>query len=91
MTPQYGLSGVFFQIDFVHLSDDFLIVVVTAGTANMVRPFQFTAIRAFIGVCRNKRIMRAAIVAAGFRYFVLLDSHVSTFSFNQHGAYPRKE
>ncbi|VCU59038.1 hypothetical protein EPIB1_1936 [Tritonibacter mobilis] len=44
-----------------------------------MRTTQFTAVGAFVRVCSNQSIVRAAVVAARFGYFVLLDSHVSTF------------
>ncbi len=45
----------------------------------MVRTLKLSAVLAFVWVCRNERVMSAAIVAARFGYFILLDSHVSTF------------
>ncbi len=44
----------------------------------MMRALQLTAVVAFVGVCRDKGVVGAPVVAAGFGYFILLDSHVST-------------
>ena len=54
----------------------------------MVRAAQFAAGRALVRVRSNQGIVRAAVVAARFGYFVLLDSHVSTFVYLGLGAAP---
>ena len=44
----------------------------------MVGALELATVVALVGVCRNERVMRAPVIAAGFGYFILLDSHVST-------------
>src|SRR6056297_19248 len=72
------LSRVVFQVDLVNEAHDFAISVVAAGGTDVMRALQLAAIGAFVRVARNQRVMRAAVVAARFRYFVLLDGHVTT-------------
>ena len=79
MDKKTDLRRVFVQVDIVGQGDDFLVVIVTAGRANVMRALEFAAIGAFVRVNSNQCIMRTTVVAARFGYFVLLDSHVSTF------------
>ena len=70
-----GLGCVFVQLDLVDHRYDFAVCVVAAGRADVMRALQLTAVRAFVRIRCRKRIVRAAVVAARLRYFVLLDSH----------------
>jgi hypothetical protein len=55
---EYGrLCRVFVEIYFLSRRNDFAIIIVTTGCANVVRALKLTAICAFIWVCRNKCVM----------------------------------
>jgi len=77
--PVTEKSGcVFVQIDFVSSCHDFPIGIVAACATHVVGALQLAAVGALVRVCRNQRIMGAAVIAARFRNFVLLDGHVAT-------------
>ena len=89
MSVGRDLRCVFF--DFVDHSDDFFFTIVAAGGANVVRTLQLATARTFVRVCSNQRIVRTTIVATRLGYFVLLDSHVSTFVFRAYRADPEAD
>ncbi|KPD11449.1 hypothetical protein AN476_15585 [Phaeobacter sp. 11ANDIMAR09] len=73
------LCRVFVDFDFVVDSNNFFAVIVAAGGAHVMGTLQLTAVRAFVRVCSNQSVVRAAVVTARLGYFILLDGHVSTF------------
>ncbi|GGE09771.1 hypothetical protein GCM10011345_14550 [Gemmobacter megaterium] len=70
-----ALRRVLVQIDFACGRDHFARIVVAAGTAHMVRALQLTAVRAFIGVRGDERIMGTTHVAARTGDSVLRNGH----------------
>src|SRR5690606_14688333 len=56
-----------------------------AGATDVVRAFEFAAVRAFVRIGSDQSIVGAAHVAAGPRDSVLRDSHVSTSGLAGHG------
>ena len=75
LPPSIRLCRVVFQIDFFGQGDNFVVVIVTACRADVVRAFQLATVGAFVGVCGGQAVVGAAVVAARFRHFVLLHSH----------------
>ena len=73
------LCCVFIQIDVVCHRNNFASRVVAARWANVVWAAKFATVFAFLRVRSDQRIMCAAVVAARFGDFILLDSHVATF------------
>lgn len=76
----WALGRVLVQVDLICHRDHFAIRILPARGANVMRTLQLATAGAFVGVRRNESIMRTAVVAPGFRNFVLLDSHVTTFA-----------
>src|SRR6478672_10422936 len=59
--------------------DDFAAVIMTASRAQIVRQLQFAAVRAFLERGGLQRMVAAAHVPLGRRFFSLRDSHCGTF------------
>jgi hypothetical protein len=72
------LCRVFVEIDLGCARNNFACRVVAARRTNVVGALKLTTIVTLVWVCRDKRVVRTPVVATGFGYFVLLDSHVST-------------
>jgi hypothetical protein len=72
------LGGIFVKIDLSGLCDDFLVGVVAAGRADVVRALKLTAAGAFIRVRGGQGIVGPTHVPARLGDFILWDSHVTT-------------
>ncbi|PIL20706.1 hypothetical protein P775_09270 [Puniceibacterium antarcticum] len=73
-----SLCRFFVQFDVVYRRNHFASCVVTARGADVMRALKLAAVVTFVGVPRHEGVMGATIVATRFRYFILLDGHVST-------------
>jgi len=75
---QRSLCCVFVEINLIRLCNNFAIRVVATGGTDVMGTLQFAAIRTFIWIARNQRIVRTTIIPARAGDFTLWDSHVTT-------------
>lgn len=75
IVPYRRLRGVVVQIDFFDLCNDLAVIIVAAGTADVVGTLKFTAAWAFLARNCFQRVVRAAHIAFRARDPVLLDCH----------------
>ena len=72
-----GLRRVLVKVRCFDRGHNFACIVVATSAADVVRPLQLAAIRAFARICSHQSIMRPAHAGSGRGRFRLRDSHVS--------------